>query len=411
MNIKHIFTFSFLTAFLNSGMNAGQLKNILIDDFRNLYGWKVMTAPGGMEKCAGPGMKNPGMKVKMPGIIGKNYGIFWFKGSEKLDMDGYQGIAFNLKGDGSDNFGYITVADRYGYSYTYSFPLKNTGWHPVYASWSDFVPQGEFAPVNFNRTALVPSALVNFRFGTSWNISHNNRRISAHEFCIDDLRFEKDIAANPDKNRNFFPFKTVLSKLRNKEPVRVLCMGDSITVGIGLRNRGKNRYAKILENLLREKFGYSQIYVESRAVGGADLVWARTWCLRDFYQQRPDLVTVHFGYNDKSRKFSAKFFTGSLNDYLDKISAVTNGKTAVLLFATIPGIGPRYNMLDDYSDAVKSLAQNRNINCLDLHTVFKKMGKFVIRSYFADMAHPNERGHELMAQKIFSFIISRENLL
>ncbi|MDD5482063.1 MAG: CIA30 family protein [Kiritimatiellae bacterium] len=375
-------------------------ENIMIDDFETLNGWTNASATASFERCAGEKPGNSAIKIKMPGIVRKNYGKYWFPGSDKMDMDGFEGISFKVKGDGSDNYGYITASDRYGYSYACAFSLKNTQWRPFCVGWSDFIPQGDFEPVNFSGTALVPSGLINFQFGTGWKISHNNKNIPVHEFCVDDLMFEGKIKDQAVKAKTFLPFETVLAKLRDKKPVRIFCIGDSITVGVGLKNMDRDRYAKALETMLREKFGYGEIYSESKAVGGSDLVWARTWLPRDFDGAKPDLVIIHFGYNDKSRKFSAESFGKSLDDYLDRIAGDTNGRTSILLLATMPGRGPRFNMLDDYAAMVKVVAGARKTACVDLHETFKKMGKNGVVNYFADLAHPNEKGHELVARKI-----------
>ena len=112
------------------------------------------------------------------------------------------------------------------------------------------------------------------------------------------------------------------------------------------------------------------------------------------------LVTILYGYNDKSGAHTKAYFKDSLNDYLDRIARKTGGKTAVLLLPTIPGMGPRFVMMDDFADAVRETAQARGLACFDLQKVFKAIGREKINDLLADMAHPNAEGHRLIAEAI-----------
>jgi lysophospholipase L1-like esterase len=158
--------------------------------------------------------------------------------------------------------------------------------------------------------------------------------------------------------------------------------------------------------MLRKRIGYDQVFAESRAVGGARLTDARAWVPRDFVGDPPDLVTVLYGYNDKSGAHTKAYFKDSLNDYLDRIARKTGGKTAVLLLATIPGTGPRFVMMDDFADAVRETAKARGLACNDLQKAFKAIGREKIGDYFADIAHPNAQGHRLIAEAITNFLAS-----
>lgn len=384
-------------------LNADIPENIIIDDFETISGWEGKLQPASVEKCTTPKAGNMALKIKMPGVVSKTYGKYWFPESEKINMNEFQGISFWLQGDGSDNWGNITISDRYDYSYSFYFPVKNKDWHKVNIRWNDFIPQGEYDAINSHKTALTPDAIINVKFGNQWKLSHNNKPIRSYEFNVDNLQFEKEIKAPASPGFGFSPIQNVLSKIKNKKEVKILCIGDSITVGVGLKDMEKSRYAKLLETMMRDKFGYDKIFIESRAVGGSDLVWARTWVNRDFDDSNADLIIIHYGYNDKSRKFTAGFFRKSMEDYLNKITTKTKGQTAILLLSTIPGIGPRFNMLNDYSDTVKSLAQEKNIACIDLHKMFADKGESDLRNYYSDMAHPNEKGHEFMAENIYNY--------
>jgi lysophospholipase L1-like esterase len=85
---------------------------------------------------------------------------------------------------------------------------------------------------------------------------------------------------------------------------------------------------------------------------------------------------------------------------VDRIARQTDGATAVLLMTPIPGRGPRFVMMDDYAEGVRALAPRRGLPLCDVHKVFKALGRDGLDAYFADQAHPNPRGHVLLAQQL-----------
>jgi lysophospholipase L1-like esterase len=288
------------------------------------------------------------------------------------------------------------------YCYVYYFPLKDTQWHKLTISWDDLVPEDQCYPIG-TYGALPPSGIMTIRFGTRWTIWHNNAPISEHQYCIDQIQIEEKVE-KPGPAPALRPFSEIQDLFRAKKPVHIVCMGDSITAGTALMDKEKERYAVLLQDLLRKKLGYGQIFCESRAVGGARLTDARAWVPRDFVGDPPDLVTILYGYNDKSSAQTNAYFKDSLNDYLDRIARKTAGKTAVLLLPTIPGMGPRFVMMDDFADAVRETAQARGIACFDLQKVFKAIGREKINDLLADMAHPNAEGHRLIADSLANFL-------
>jgi len=272
-------------------------------------------------------------------------------------------------------------------------------------TWADWIPEGPFEPIGMPG-ALPPSGIQWLRIGTRWSIAHNNAPIPKHTYWVDEVRLEAalpEVAGAPGPA----PLSGVISKLRQKQPVSILCMGDSITAGTSLPDKDAQRYATVLQAELRKRLGYDEVTVVSRAVGGARLTDARSWVRRDFQGPAPDLVTTLYGYNDKSGLFSAMQFAESLEDYLSRVCAITAGKTAIVPIATIPGAGPRFVMMDDYAKAVEDVADSWQLDCIDLAGALKEKGRDGLLPLMADMAHPNAEGHLFMAQTIADFLMER----
>ncbi|MCE5217794.1 GDSL-type esterase/lipase family protein [bacterium] len=323
-------------------------------------------------------------------------------------FDTAQGVSFWAKGDGSREWGCIALfgdGSNRSYSYCYFFPLSSTEWRKYDVPWADWIPEGAFTAIG-TPGGLPPSGVQWLRLGTRWTITFNNAQIAKHTYWVDEVRLEQS-APQPAAAPAPASLASVITKLRDKKPVHILCMGDSITAGTGLPDRDAQRYATLLQAQLRQRLGYNEVYAESRAVGGAKVTDARAWVNRDFQGPAPDLVTTLYGYNDKSNLFSAQQFADSLNDYYRRICAVTGGKTAILPLTTIPGAGPRFVMMDDFAQVVRDVAGSWHISYLDLGAAMKKIGREELLPYMGDMAHPNPSGHELMATVIADYLVQQ----
>ena len=88
------------------------------------------------------------------------------------------------------------------------------------------------------------------------------------------------------------------------------------------------------------------------------------------------------------------------------IARKTSGRTGILLLTTPPGTGPAYSLLDGFAQAVRELGEQRKVTVFDLFRVMKQAGTRaeVESTYFVDMAHPNEAGHELIARSLADYL-------
>ncbi len=374
---------------------------VVLDDCESIAGWK---AAGGaaVAKAPSAAVGQGALAVTLPGTVQRELSNRPLPGC--LAWDTAAGLSFQVKGDGSDQFGCLAVGTSHAGAYTYVayFPLRDTNWHPVTVAWADFVPESQCEALGAPG-GLPPSGINVLRFGSRWNIWHNNQPMPKVTFAVDQITVvEQAPAVGPAPKLR--PFEDVVARLKAKQPVRIVCMGDSITAGTALANKDQDRYAVGVQQRLRDWLGSPGLTCVSRAVGGARLNDARAWVPRDFAGDPPDLVTVLYGYNDKSNTFCREYFKRSLLDYLERLARRTGGRTAVLLMATLPGTGPRFLMLDDFAEVVRQTAKEQGLPCLDLHQAFKAIGREAIEDEFADMAHPNEAGHQRLADLIARYL-------
>ncbi len=375
---------------------------IVLEDFESLAGWRAVGGAS-FSKAKSAKIGRGAIYVAAPRYVSKQL-ISRIAVQDRSAWDRCQGVSFWVKGDGSDQFGSLSFGPRpYGsYLYVCYFPLKNTQWHKVTVPWCDLIPEGQYYPIG-TPGALPPSGIKALRIGSRWTIWHRNAAIPRHNYCIDQVQLEERVPAPAPAPRPA-DFKLVAARLKAGKPVHIVCMGDSITAGTALVDPDRERYAAQMQVMLRQWLHNNRIVCESRGVGGAKLTDARAWAQRDFVGEPPDLVTILYGYNDKSAAFLKAYFKDSLRDYIDRVARFTRGRAAVLLLTTIPGTGPRFVMMDDFADAVREVASERGLPCCDLHKVFKALGRRQVRDYFADQAHPNAEGHRILARAIASFL-------
>ena len=373
---------------------------VVLEDFEDLNGWKVTRRPAVFEATSDAGVEEGAIHLTMPGMVSRTLAKSYVSGNAPWDQ--YQGVSFWVKGDGSDQFGCLAVAGRYAYA-TY-FPLQRTEWHKVTVRWSGFVPEQQVDGIGAFGS-MPPSGITTLRFGSRWTIYHNNARIPQHEYWVDHIQLE-DVVTEPGPVPAPRPLAHALGLLSQGKPVRIQCMGDSITAGTSLADKDESRYATLVERGLRRWLGVENITCISRAVGGARSTDARAWVPRDFVGPVPDLVTVWYGYNDKSGAYTCDYYERSISDYVDRVCRVTDGRAAILLVAPGPGCGPRFVMMDDYADAVRRLARARQLGLFDVHKVLKSIGREEIQRSFADMAHPNEKGHRAIADALCELLVT-----
>jgi lysophospholipase L1-like esterase len=372
---------------------------VVLDECDSVSGWQVGKAPAAVEAVAEAAHGAGALRITLPGEVTRLLAKAYVP--EAAPWDRSQGLSFWIKGDGSDQFGCLAVTGVY--TFVVYFPLKDTAWRQVTVPWADFIPESQVDPIG-TPGGMPPSGITGLRLGSRWTIGHNNQPLPAISFCVDRIMIEDRVspAAPPSAPR---PWREVLAQLKARQPVRIQCMGDSITAGTGLPDRDRQRYAVLTQDLLQRWLGYTEVTCASRAVGGARSVDARAWVPRDFVDAAPDLVTLWIGYNDKSNAYTRAFFKASVNDYLDRICRATGGRTAILLFATGPGCGPRFVMLDDYAEAIREISRERGLPLFDIHRLLQEIGRERLGEFFADMANPNEAGHRFIAEALCEYLV------
>lgn len=213
--------------------------------------------------------------------------------------------------------------------------------------------------------------------------------------------------------RNFLCALLLLAALplmaRAGEPVRVACMGNSITYGTGVADREHNAYPVVLQRLLGE--GYR---VESFGKPGATLLRR---AFRPYFDQeefrramdfRADIAVIHLGVNDTDPRAWPNYRDEFVDDYLALIDSLRKANPQVLvLVASITPIADRHPRFQsgtkEWQDEIrKAIADVARISGAELIDFFTPL--YPYPWMLPDAIHPDAEGAAILARTAYSGI-------
>lgn len=171
---------------------------------------------------------------------------------------------------------------------------------------------------------------------------------------------------------------------------KLVIIGDSLTEGYGVSQ--DRAYPALLQKKV-DKAGKKWRIVNSGISGStsASALTRVNWALK----QKPNLILIALGSNDGLRGLPAAEIEKNLGD---AVAACKRTSTPVVLAGSLmpPNYGAAYTR--DFADAFRRVADKEHIllipNLLD-----KVGGKTSLN--LADGIHPNEKGHEIVAETVY----------
>ncbi|MBE7466648.1 MAG: CIA30 family protein [Planctomycetes bacterium] len=323
------------------------------------------------------------------------------------------GISFRFRGNGSDDFVAVSLVDEtFTMRYAALIGLQSKEWRTVRLRWTDFVPEVVTADwFGAPGTAMQPSKIRGIWFGRWFYF----KPWAACTFELDELALEAEIPQTEPALPDASGMQRTLAKLRAKELVTLVALGDSITYGTHIKDRARDGWPGRLQDELRKAFGYDQIHVVNKGIGGLETRQAIALLPRDVAAMKPDLVLVHFGYNDyssllqkrKSPEEQRAIARGNWRELVLRVRRLTEGQSEVLLIATIPGADEaRRESMNFFGETAREVAAElrcayteaprsafqaaRSNGTLDTLFVQLEDGK-------PDVAHPSESGQMLFS--------------
>ena len=298
-------------------------------------------------------------------------GFMSAKAKPYIDWDQSDGFSFWVKGDGSKSWAGIQLIDGsdgdFKRRYAYCFSIESTKWEKVTVPWRDLVPELPEGPLIDAKAGLPPSSLNNYWFGKRWYWGE----FPPCSFTVDQIQVERKISMDRSLH---IPATAgtprTLAKLKTKQPVTIVTMGDSLSDKKHKTNREK-LWSELLEKSIEEKYG-SKVTLVNPAMGGTQmahsLVLMPRW-LKD--TPKPDVVTVWFGAEDYGAGVRAERFKEMLRFAVDRIRRETKGASEVVLI-TPPPTKTLWTEMDALAQAARDVAKEKKTGLADVAAEFHK---------------------------------------
>ena len=213
--------------------------------------------------------------------------------------------------------------------------------------------------------------------------------------------------------------------------LKINFLGDSITEG-GCASRQENRYVDLIAaktGAVCRNYGIGGTRIAQQTVKSECATWDRDFCGRiDEMESYADIVVVFGGTNDfghgdaklgSQDDTTPQTFYGALNYLINRLKEKYSSSKIVFITPmhrtgenNPRGEGNKLEdgaILKEYVKIIKETAKRHNISLLDFYNELgiDPNNAEDNKNYFADGLHPNDKGHNLIADRIISFL---ENL-
>ena len=199
--------------------------------------------------------------------------------------------------------------------------------------------------------------------------------------------------------------KRVLAKLRAKQPIKLVALGDSITQGFNasgfepaLAEPYQPCYPQLVANTLQKRFG-SKVTLVNFGAAGAEAGWGIEMVPK-VTAEKPDLVLLAFGMNDG----------GGYDKKMPKMrdDVIAANPEADIVMVSPMTMNPLFAGADGFVWKAKFLGElvKENMALADVTTPWIEVLK---KKNFSDISgnnvnHPNDFGHRLYAHVILDLL-------
>lgn len=194
-----------------------------------------------------------------------------------------------------------------------------------------------------------------------------------------------------------------------QNPVKVACVGNSITYGTGIADREKDSYPVKLQQMLG-----SEYVVDNFGKPGATLLnkghrpYMQQKEFKDALAFAADIVVIHLGINDTDPRNWPNYRDFFIKDYRALIDSfrVANPKCRILIARMTP-IADRHPRFEsgtrdwhgEIQLAIEKVAQSTGVQLIDFHQPL-----YAYPCLLPDAVHPNEEGAALLAKTVYEGI-------
>jgi alpha-L-fucosidase len=205
----------------------------------------------------------------------------------------------------------------------------------------------------------------------------------------------------------------VFSPFISAKPKKIACIGNSITYGVGIKDRDRYSYPAQLARMLGAEWD-----VKNFGVSGATILKKGNypyWNRSEFgavLAYQPDVVIIKLGTND-SKPENWKHKGDFVKDYSDFVETFSrlNSHPRIYLCAPVPAFPGDWGIRDSVIKngvipMVREIASKHKLEVIDLYSPF--LGK---PDLFPDKVHPNAEGARAMAEIVYGVLCKDYSLI
>ena len=193
------------------------------------------------------------------------------------------------------------------------------------------------------------------------------------------------------------------------EPVRIACVGDSITQGHGT---GGNPYPSQLQKMLGDQWKVENFGVSARTLlrKGDHPYWNEK-AYKNALDFKPNVVIIMLGTNDTKPQnwvHEAEFVA----DYRDLVKSFLDleSKPRVFICRPCPVIGAgNFKIVEEHIQTqiprINALASEMKIDVIDMYAALKNKPELI-----PDRVHPNAKGATEMAKAAYKALVGKNAL-
>lgn len=193
----------------------------------------------------------------------------------------------------------------------------------------------------------------------------------------------------------------------SKKVIKIACIGNSITQGVGVKDRYNHSYPGVLRTLLGEGYEVGNFGVSGRTMlSKGDRPYIKEQKYQDTLAFLPDIVTIKLGTNDtKPRNWVYnEEFKEDLKKMIESFRNLPSNPKIFLCLPVPVAANGKWGIRDSVVfngviPYIREVAIEENLLIIDLYTPLKSHP-----DCFPDTVHPNEEGARMIAEVIYSFL-------
>lgn len=190
--------------------------------------------------------------------------------------------------------------------------------------------------------------------------------------------------------------------LKPTEPLKVACIGDSITFGAGIKGAPPKTYPEQLQSLLGDHFIVQNFgVIGATALKLSDKPYWKQKSFEDAVLFKPDITIIKLGTND------SKFYNWKPAEYeedykaLIKVFKEVNPNTFVIIVIPAPSFAVKWSInpevvKNEIPVILKKIAEEESIPIVDAFTPLEDK-----EEWFPDQIHPDRNAAKVIAEKVY----------